>query len=90
MCRIARQILMLVAAARQRHLVPSQQRSAFALRAQPDLDSLPLGLGVLRLARIHLERTRLVADVLHLIDCMRRDIQLRACPVSMRCMLIAL
>jgi hypothetical protein len=40
---------------------------AFALGPQPDLARLTLRLGVLCLAGIHLDRARLVADVLHLI-----------------------
>jgi hypothetical protein len=48
-----------------------QQLPTFTLSPQPDGASPPLRLTVLRLARIHLDRLRLVADVFDFIDSVR-------------------
>ena len=48
-----------------------QQLPCLALGAQPDLAGPPLGISVLCLPRVMLERHRLVADVLDFIDLVR-------------------
>jgi hypothetical protein len=55
------------APARRTFDVAGQQLPALPLSPQPDLDRLPLSVGVAGLPRIHFQRQRSVANVLHLI-----------------------